>query len=85
MSKYDPLWAFLESTASCVSETTLSYGQVQVILGSSLPPSARKHRAWWANPGSTHDHPYAQAWLAAGWEVDTVDQRAERFRLRRLG
>jgi hypothetical protein len=85
MTKYDPLRAFLESTASDISETALSFRKIEVILGSSLPPSARKHRAWWANPSSPYDHPYAQAWLAAGWEVDTVDQRAEWVRFRRLG
>jgi hypothetical protein len=83
MSKYDPLRIFLENAAKGVSEMTLTFQQIETILGFTLPPSARRHRAWWANPGTPHDHPHAQAWLAAGWKVDTVNQHREwvRFRL----
>jgi hypothetical protein len=84
MSKYDPLKTFLENASSNVSELMLSFRQIETILGNTLPPSARLHRAWWSNPSSPHDHPYAQAWLAAGWEVDTVDQRNEWVRFRRV-
>jgi len=84
LSKYEPLRAFLEHAATCVSEMTLTFWQIESILGSPLPPSARRYRQWWANPSSSHDHPYAQAWLAAGWEVDMVDQHNECVRFRRL-
>ena len=84
MSKYNPLRIFLENAPSAVSEMTLSFQQVESILGFVLPPSARRHRAWWANPSSPQDHPYAQAWLAAGGKVDTVDQQAEWVRFRRV-
>jgi len=84
MSKYDPLRIFLENAATSVSEMTLTFQRIELILGLTLPPSARRHRAWWANPGTPHDHPYAQAWLTAGWKVDTVDQQAEWVRFRRL-
>jgi hypothetical protein len=84
MSKYNPLRIFLENTPSAVSEMTLSFQQVESILGFVLPPSARRHRAWWGNPGSPRYHPHAQAWLAAGWKVDTVDQQAEWVLFRRV-
>jgi hypothetical protein len=84
MSKYDPLRVFLDSAVTHVSELTLSFQQIECILGFTLPPSARRHRAWWANPSTRHDHPYAQAWLAAGWKVDTVDQQTEWVRFRRV-
>ena len=84
MNKYDPLRTFLEHVAPGTLELTLSFRQVEDIIGSALPPSARKYRQWWANPSSPHDHPYAQAWLAAGWKVDTVDQRSEWVRFRRM-
>ncbi len=84
MSKYGPLRMFLESTPPAVSEMTLSFQQVESILGFALPPSAYRHRAWWGNPSSPRDHPYAQEWLAAGWKVDTVDQQAEWVRFRRM-
>ena len=84
MGKYDPLRIFLENAATGVSEMTLTFQQIELILGFTLPPSARLHRAWWANPGKRDDHPHAQVWLAAGWKVDTVDQQAEWVRFRRL-
>ena len=85
MKKYDPLYVFLASTAPDVTEVTLTFRQIEVILRSKLPSSARKHRPWWANPSSPDDHPYAQAWLAAGWKVDAVDQASEWVRFLRLG
>ena len=84
MSIYDPLRIFLENAAADVSEMTLTFQQIETILGFELPASARRHRTWWANPSKPDDHPYAQAWLAAGWKVDTVDQRGEWVRFRRL-
>ena len=84
MSIYDPLRIFLENAATGVSKMTLTFQQIELVLGFTLPPSARRHRAWWANPSKRDDHPYAQAWLAAGWKVDTVDQQAEWVRFRRL-
>jgi len=82
-SKYDPLCEFLKELPSDVQERTLSFRQIESILGFALPASARRHRAWWSNPSSRGHHSHAQAWLAADWEVDTVDQRDEWVRLRR--
>jgi hypothetical protein len=84
MSKYDPLQDFLEPLASHLAEVTLSFDQIEGILGFDLPPSAYKHRAWWSNPSSPHQHPYAQAWLAAGWKVDTVNQDEKWVRFTRM-
>jgi hypothetical protein len=84
MSKYDPLRDYLERTAEHRAEMTLSFEQMESILGFSLPRSAHQYRAWWANPRSPDQHPYAQAWLAAGWKVDSVDQDEGWVRFRRL-
>jgi len=83
MSKYDPLRTFLERASATVTEMTLSFDQIEGILGFTLPASARKHRPWWENPTSTSRHSQAQAWLAAGWKVDAVDQRDEWVRFGR--
>jgi len=83
MSKYDPLRGFLESIPPDVEKRSLSFSRIESIIGAALPASARKHRAWWSNPTSRRDHPHAQAWLAAGWKVDTVDQEHEWVRFRR--
>jgi hypothetical protein len=66
MSKYSLLQVFLESSKKPTE--TLSFQQVEDILGFSLPDSASKHRPWWANGG----HSQADAWLDAGWQVESV-------------
>lgn len=45
-------------------DLTLSYGQIEQIIGRDLPASARKHQAFWSNSSS-----YARAWTKAGFEV----------------
>jgi len=67
MLKYDALQRYLEKSRE--QKVTLSYDQIERILGSSLPASASAHRPWWSNGGHSH----AQAWLKAGYEVASVD------------
>lgn len=72
-----PLASWLEGASSPV---TISFQDLEDIIGQSLPPSARRHRAWWANnPGRT----LARQWLAAGWRAEQVDLAGERVRLAR--
>ena len=85
MSKYDPLYTFLENAVPDLLEMALSFRQVEIILGFVLPPSARQYRSWWENPGTPDEHSYAQAWLAAGWKVDKVDLHSEWVRFQKLG
>lgn len=73
MSKYSPLRDFLSQCEDDLIE--LSFKEIEDILGSSLPDSAREHRGWWGN-----DRSHTQArngWLAAGWEVSHVDLQKE--------
>jgi hypothetical protein len=84
MSKYEPLARFLQQMHATVTETTLTFGQLEQILGFELPHSAYTHRPWWANPTSAYEHPYAQSWLGVGWKADTVDLQAQWVRLRRM-
>ena len=72
MSKYDALKQHLQSLPATTS-VTLTFRQVEEILGFSLPDSARKHRPWWANDPS---HSYT-VWLDVGWETRDVDMRSE--------
>ena len=69
MGKYDPLRDYLAAQPGTVTEITLSFREVSQILGFPLPPSAYQHRAWWSNSSAGGQHPYAQAWLAVGWET----------------
>jgi hypothetical protein len=83
MSKYDPLHKWLANVPVHIGEETLSFDQIEMLLGFTLPDSAKHHRAWWANPSSDGYHPYAQSWLMAGWQVDTVEQSQQWVRFRR--
>ncbi len=83
MSKYDPLHDFLANISLNVNEKTLAFDEIEKILGFRLPESAFSHRAWWANPTSSDDHPYAQSWLTAGWKVETVNQSKKWVRFQR--
>jgi hypothetical protein len=42
----------------------LSLAEIEQIIGQPLPPSARRHRAWWANERSG-SHVHARSWLEA--------------------
>jgi hypothetical protein len=70
MAKYDPLHVFL--AAHHGREATLPFSELEQILDADLPPSARKHREWWANEREGM-HTHAHAWMKAGWLVDTVN------------
>lgn len=73
MSRYEPLNQFL--AAQSASETQLTFKEVERILHRSLPKSARKHSAWWAN---TRTHSHAGAWMDAGWKTERVELGNER-------
>ena len=68
-SKYGPLGDYLRAFSG--SEVTLAFSAVEDIIGSKLPASAKKHRAWWSNEAEGH-HTHAKVWLGAGWRVRMV-------------
>jgi hypothetical protein len=51
-------------------EITMSFEEIEGILEDALPPSAYKHRAWWANedPQKTVIRG-KRAWLLAGFKA----------------
>jgi len=75
MGKYDPLRDHLASRAGAEHQLTMTFAQIEELVG-TLPPSARTHRAWWAD--SSDARVEARAWRSAGWRVQSVDQSAER-------
>jgi hypothetical protein len=75
MTKYDPLTRHLATRK--VATVPMSFPELERLLGFALPPSARKHRAWWSNnPASSV---VTKAWLAAGYQSRHVDLEAERL------
>jgi len=61
---------------------TLTFTDLECLLGRTLPASARAHRAWWSNERSGA-HTHARAWMGVGWMVDRVDLRDATVTFRR--
>lgn len=80
MSKYQPLADHL--TACRLDRLQMTFREIEAVLGFSLPASARKHTAWWANEVSgTHTH--SRSWQRVGYETVELDQARGRLTFRR--
>ncbi len=73
-NKYAPLTRFLRQQEA--SRITLSFQELEEVLGFSLPASAWKYPAWWAN--SSGGQSQVKSWREAGWETRDVDLRGRR-------
>jgi hypothetical protein len=80
MTKYAPLTRHL--SARNQPRVAMRFDEVEALLGFSLPPSARKYRAWWSN--NPRNSVMTKAWLAAGYRSRDVDLAAERLIFERL-
>jgi hypothetical protein len=60
----------------------MTFEEVEHVLGIALPPSAYKHRPWWANEAAGHVH--AKAWLEAGYETGRVDMQGKKLVFKRI-
>lgn len=69
MAVYTPLGLYLRKSAT--SRIPMTFREIESIIGRKLPPSAYRHRPWWANEERGHSH--AKAWLDAGFETEQVD------------
>ena len=65
-SKYYPLKKYLEINGA--AEIELGFAEIESILGFSLPESAFKYSAWWANGGHSH----SLSWGEAGYETNRL-------------
>lgn len=82
VSKYDPLYRYLSAQKG--PTVTMTFSQIETVIGSELPQSARKYGAWWANADpETGQHPYSQAWMLAGMRA-AVNLTAESVVFERL-
>lgn len=64
-AKYRGLAEYLLSSNE--TKITLSYSQIEDILGFELPDTARKYKhSYWAN---TDTHSYSSSWLAVGYKT----------------
>ena len=70
--KYTPLKDHLRDLSATNTTLTLSFEQIETAMHSPLPKSAYARLTWWGNEvNSTLSH--KNAWLHAGWKVETVD------------
>jgi hypothetical protein len=82
MGKYDRLGDHLSSCEE--HRVHLAFSELERVLGFALPPSASRHRAWWANEREG-SHSHARSWLNNGWRVDYVDLNAKQVVFIRAG
>lgn len=78
-SRYAPLTEFLTGASGDATEW-LRFEELERVLGSPLPESARVHRAFWANSEHVSQ---ARSWLSAGWVVGALDWDGKRVRFER--
>ena len=80
MSKYEPLADFLRTHRG--DTCSLGFVDIERIIGSSLPASAREHRSWW---GNDRTHTQARAWMQAGYGAKPDSRGIEPVVFRRVG
>jgi hypothetical protein len=76
VSKYENLTVHLVEATPGESPLTLTFKQIEKIIGSQLPDSARRYQAWWANQ-SGKGHSQAYSWACAGWRTSDLDLENE--------
>ena len=74
--KYAPLEKYLRSLSTNQKQVTLSFEQLEGILGSQLPASAHEDDRWWQHE-TEGNHVSTRAWANAGWKVEHVDVNAQ--------
>jgi hypothetical protein len=61
MSKYDPFRDYLAAKGSDERDLRLGFDDMESIMGTVLPRTARVDRTWWANTLRSN---HARSWLA---------------------
>jgi hypothetical protein len=79
-NRYELLGEFLTNLSQRTKSKTLTFREVERIIGSNLPSAATSHRVWWSN---NPDSPQAKQWLDAGWRTARVNLTDERLEFSR--
>ena len=69
LKKYAPLYNYLSKRTD--TRLTLTFAEIESIIGDNLPKSARKYTAWWSN-SKTKAHPYSHSWLDADYKTANI-------------
>jgi hypothetical protein len=75
MNNYTKLADYLQGDPS--DKVRLTFADIEHLIGSTLPKSARKHNQWWANSHTADSHVWSHLWLRAGWKKSVVDLSEE--------
>lgn len=76
LGKYAPLYQYLKEHDK--PRITLSFTEIEAILGFSLPHSAYTYPTWW-NPGGMHTH--CRSWVQAGYKAADISSGTRRKRM----
>jgi hypothetical protein len=71
LGKYALLADYFNQLTS--NSVILSFQDIEMILGNTLPASAHKYAAWWANSKSNDSHVWSHIWIKAGWKVNQLN------------
>ena len=81
MSKYEPLHRWLNGLKRNL--ITVSFEHIESTICDTLPKSARRYKAWWANQKKNDKRPQTKAWMQADFEVEECDLERQRVSFRR--
>jgi hypothetical protein len=80
MSKYSALGDYLKRQRG--ERVPVTFGEIEKITGTKLPPSAHKHRPWWSN--NAKNSVLTKIWLDAGFESEQVNMEKRKLVFRRV-
>ena len=68
-TKYHPLFERLLFSGQ--GRLSMTFAEIEAVIGGRLPPSARRREEWWSN--SANGHSQARAWMRASYRTSNVD------------
>ncbi len=74
-ARYAPLAIWLQKVPITDESISLSFKEIEQIIGDELPASARLYRIWWSN--NLKINPHARQWWEAGWRISTIRMAEE--------
>ena len=75
MTKYAALEVHLRESGQ--DSVTMTFAEIERVIGADLPPSAFKHRPWWSNNPS--NSVITHSWLKAGYKTENVDMAGKKL------
>lgn len=76
MVEHNPLLTYLAQQPD--PKVSLTFAEIESVIGRPLPPSAKEYSAWWANEmASDPKREHAHSWLDAGFQA-SADFRRKR-------